>query len=312
MLKYKSFLYLSIGVSTVFFLLIANAQLNEKSFIVSSRIMATANNKIKESTKCNKNTIQPILDKNPKFKEPINYGIDAITEEVNRVEEVINDIEKQAFVYTYTEQVEIDINQSFKKQEGFKTLHQTLENAERELRLIYEQTVFDLNKSTVKVISDSLVLAVTKSIPKLDLLDRFKVLEGCSPLLAQMTFSAMKLDFQNLKNIYTNEIIKFVPVKDRRKYHPKVVVNQKRGILNKGDVFEAYIQLGSHIRSTGEGGYFEVNGQKVYPDKNGMGDYEVIPKRKGKHKLHLTQYIINSLTGEKYTSSSEFEYYVIE
>lgn len=308
MSKYKSFLYLSIGINTALFLLIANFKLHEKSFTISNELLGTTANEITESSKDKKSRIQSTLDKRPRLKQPINEGIDAIMEQVSRVDKAIDKIAAKAF--KHSEQSEM--NRAFRKNKGLETLHHTLHAAEVQLRLIYEQTILEVNRNTKENITDSLVLAVTQSIPKIDILGRLKQLNGCSQLTAQMIIKSLKLDFKNLEHIYVNEITKLVSKKDWKKYHRKVFVNTNKSVFKKGDTIEVDIHVGAFLRGIGKGSYFRVNGEKVYPDKNGMVDYKIIPNRKGKHDLRLNATIINPLNGMKSNTSSEFQYLAID
>ena len=87
------------------------------------------------------------------------------------------------------------------------------------------------------------------------------------------------------------------------------VINAKKGYVIKGEKFEATVQIGAYSSEFGKNSSIKVNGQSVRL-KDGVGTFSETASNTGKRKLKLVSNVKNPITGETYSSNSEFEYEV--
>ncbi len=305
MIKYKSFLYLSIGINTVLFLLISSFRIHQESFETSDRVMALAAIDMKENSRDKKSSIQSKLNRNPVFKKPINESIDAIMEQIETIDNVIHGISIVAFSQT----TQSEMNRIFRQNQHLETLQHILHAGEAQLRIIYKETCADLNKYTDETYSAAMISNVIQSIPKLTILDKIQRLKGCSIVNAKTIISSLKLDIRNLEYLYVTEIIKLFPIEKEPVSRPMAFVNSQKAVYAPTDTIKAEISIGKVLKFKNT--TYAVNGQKVVPDENGIAPFEETAWQTGKRRIKMVKDVRSTLTGESFSGSSEFEYLVV-
>ena len=92
------------------------------------------------------------------------------------------------------------------------------------------------------------------------------------------------------------------------KYFP--VVNPKKNCLNKNDYFEAEIGIGAYYGRFKEV-ELTINGKPVEFDvEKGVAHFKHKPTVNGTNELNIQCQIVNPISGEKWLTSSSFEYEV--
>ncbi len=129
-------------------------------------------------------------------------------------------------------------------------------------------------------------------------------LAACLPAITKL-----QTDARNSEATIVNKLAELVGGREIKlnKFFP--VINAKKGYVIKGEKFEATVQIGAYSSEFGKNSSISVNGKSV-PLKDGVGTYTETASSTGKRKLKLASNVTNPITGEKYASTSEFEYEV--
>ncbi len=291
--------------------------------------------------------IQPLLDKKPKLKEPLNEGLDkvtAITSEFIGYVEAIKDTlidnggnhnggvddgdYKQDKNGKATNKPKGMKNKDFTtrlmvKEDGPQygnKLEAQISETRQKLIEVYTNTIKacateaklkdDEVASRIQSFTDNITLAVDSSWTKTDKASwaeyKFKQmpLAACIP-----TLTKLQADAKNAETSMVNDLAQLVGGREIKlnKFFP--VMNAKKGYVIKGEKFEAEVAIGAFSDEFAKSAKISVNGQNIRLN-GGKGTFTETANSIGKKKLRMNATVINPLSGEKMTGSSEFEYEV--
>ena len=131
------------------------------------------------------------------------------------------------------------------------------------------------------------------------------------PLAAVMpSLTKLQTDARNAQGTMVNKLAELVGGRELKlnKFFP--VMNAKKGYVIKGEKFEAEVAIGAFSSEFAKTSSISVNGQKIKLNAEGKGTFSETANSTGKKNLKLTANVVNPLSGEKMSGTSEFEYEV--
>ncbi len=326
------------------------------AFFDLDKSLVTSNTLTKQGVESTKKGIQPLLDKKPLLKAPLNAGIEAVNSQVGEFVTYIESI-KDNLIDASGDQSgardegdyykgSFDNNPTGKKNKDVTTrilvlgdtktggepqgpiIASKVEELKKKLitsftTTIQNEDVMKEGKLSAEEVAER-IAGVVASLPlqiesEEDIMKKSK--DGKQKSWTEYKFKQMPLaavlpvltklqtDARNSEATIVNKLAELVGGREIKlnKFFP--VINAKKGYVIKGEKFEATVQIGAYSSEFGKNSSISVNGKSV-PLNDGVGTYTETAGNTGKRTLKLASNVTNPITGEKYASTSEFEYEV--
>ncbi|NND31591.1 MAG: hypothetical protein HKN76_03300 [Saprospiraceae bacterium] len=298
-----------------------------------------------ESVKATEQGIQPILEKKPKLREPLNAGIKEVRNEVSALVDYIEEIKVFLIDETGNKNGTVDEEDFYnglprgKKNKDLTTrylveegkgeeLMERVNEAKAKLIAVFEKTLQDEDVQAEAKLTDSEIEARIKNINEnitlgideswRDKADKDKKTWSDykfkqMPIVATLpVLTKIQTDARSAEATLVNKMAELVGGREIKlnKFFP--VMNAKKGYVIRGEKFEAEVSIGAYSSEFAKTSSISINGKSIPLNDEGKGTYSEIANSYGKQNLRLTANVKNPLTGETFTESSEFEYEVGE
>ncbi len=292
--------------------------------------------------------IQPILDKKPKLRGPLNAGMDAVREEVAEFVSYMDGV-RSGLIDACGDKNGTEDDGDYIMEEGVRGKPIGKKNKDATTRLLVDEGQGDEIQAKIDSLRSRLIGVYTETINKVSKEAGLKKSEVDAkianisnnitlgtltmeeikkkapdkkswadykfrqmPLAAVLpTLTKIQSDARGAEASIINEFAGLVGGREIKfdKFFP--VINARQGYVIKGEKFDAKVSLGAYSSEI-KGIKLSVNGQSINVNKEGVGSFSESANSLGKRTLNLKAVVTNPLTGETQTVTDKFEYEVGE